>query len=161
MHERFGLGILMILMMLAGCRPDEVCRQDLSIAAGVVLRGTSVDSAGVVSNFTSWDSITVQGVGSDSVLYNNAKSVKTLYLPLRPDTALTMYRLNWHGEEDILYVRHDNTRRYVSMACGCIIYHTIDTVWSDGVWIDSVEIMNSAVESASQNNIRIYTSVEE
>lgn len=161
MHERYGLGILMILMILVGCRPDEVCRQDLDIAAGVVLRGISVDTAGVGSEFTSWDSITVQGVGRDSVLYNNAKSVTILRLPLRSDTALTMFRLIWHGEEDTLYVRHDNTRRYVSMACGCIIYHNIDTAWSGGVWIDSLEILNSTVESASQNNIRIYTTIEE
>ena len=153
--------VAVLSLLLWGCRPDEICRQDLSVAAGVTLRGISVDTSGIGTEFTQWDSITVQGIGSDSVLYDNSKSVTTLHLPLRADSNVTAYRVTWRGMDDVLYFRHDNTRRYISMACGCIIYHVIDTVWCAGVWMDSVRLLNSTVESASQDNVKIFTTVPE
>ena len=133
----------------------------MNVTAGVTLRGLAVDSAANVTEFASWDSITVQGVGSDSVLYDNSYSVTQLQLPLRSDTTVTAFTLTWHELTETLYIRHDNTQRFVSMACGCAIYHNIDSVWFSGTWIDSVKIINSAVEAVKQENIKLYTTLED
>ena len=128
----------------------------MNVSADVTLRGFSMDTANVVTEFSSWDSITVQGVNNDSVLYDNSKLVSQLQLPLHNFTDTTVYSLTWHGTEDKLYIRHDNTMQFVSMACGCIIYHHIDSVWCEGTWIDSVKIINSAVESVQQENVKVF-----
>ena len=94
------------------------------------------------------------------MLYNNKQSVTQLQLPLRSDTTVTAFTLTWHEMTETLYIRHDNTQRFVSMACGCIIYHNIDSVWFTGTWIDSVKIINAAVETVKQENIKLYTTLE-
>ena len=154
---------LVILILAAGlvaCEPDKTCRQDMSVTAGVTLRGLQVDSTGKATEFAAWDSITVQGVGNDSVLYDNKLNVSQLQLPLRSDTNITAFTLTWHEMTETLYIHHDNTQRFVSMACGCIIYHNIDSVWFTGTWIDSVKIINATVEAVKQENIKLYTTLE-
>lgn len=150
-----------LLMGLAACQPDTTCRQSTDVVAGIALRGISIDSTGVATDFTAWDEITVQGVGNDSVLYDNSTNVSRILVPLCIDTNITAYSLDWKNQEDIIYFRHDNTRRFISMACGCVVYHTIDSVWCKGTWIDSVKIVNSAVEPVEQDNVRVFVTVEE
>lgn len=72
------------------------------------------------------------------------------------DTNVTQYAIRWHDMEDILTIRHTNDRHYISMACGCVIYHTIDSVWTHGVFIDSLSILNSTVENYEQDNIYLH-----
>ena len=150
----------MLVCLLAACQPDTSCRQSINVAAGVVLHGLYVDSLGEASEFKAWDSVTVQGVGSDSVLYNNSYTVSRMLLPLHTDTNMTAYSILWHEEYDTLYIRHTNTMHFISMACGCAIYHLIDTAWVSGMQIDSIKIVNSAVEAVAQDNIRIYVKIE-
>lgn len=143
-------------MGLVACEPDRTCRQDTEVTATLVLKCMHFDTLGIAKEEETWDSITVQGVGSDSVLYQNRKGVKHVYIPLREDTTVTAFRLIWQGKTETVYIRHDNTRRFISMACGCVIYHQIEDVWADKVWADSVKIINAGVEAVEQDNIRIY-----
>ena len=150
------LGLFLLgLLALSGCRPDTVCRKDTGVALGVSVRWLFTDTLGNSTWQTAFDSITVQGVGNDSVLYDNGKNLSSLWLPMRADTSVTAYLLRWHGEEDTLYIRHDNTRHFISQACGCMVYHTLDTVWHRGSAIDSVTVVNSLVESDEQENIQL------
>ena len=141
---------------LVACEPDRTCRQDTDVNATIVLKCLHFDTLDVMTQEETWDSITVQGVGSDSVLYQNRKGVKHVYIPLREDTTVTAFRMIWRGKTETVYIQHDNTQRFVSMACGCVIYHQIEKVWTDKVWADSVVILNTAVEAVEQDNIRIY-----
>lgn len=142
-------------MLLASCQPDTGCRQETKVTAGVSVEWNKVDTMGVSTRITQWDSVTVQGVGTDSILYSNARSINELRLPLRPDTSLTEYEITWHGMTERLRIYHDNDRRYISMACGCIIFHTLDTVVSDQIFIEKAEIVNAAVENYEQTNIHL------
>lgn len=150
----FVLGIIG-LSLLAGCRPDTICRQDTDIAMGVSVRWTLTDTTGATTPQTAFDSLSVQGVGNDSILYNNSKNLSSLWLPLRIDTCLTAFALLWHGKADTLFIRHDNTRHFISQACGCTVYHTIDTIWHSGSAIDSITILNSSVENTRQENVQL------
>ena len=108
-------------------------------------------------NFSSVvDSLTVQGVGNDATLVDNQKSVLTLTLPLRPDSSMTAYYLNRHDTIDTLTIWHQNERLYVSLACGCAILHTLDSVHLTTAWTDSIEILNATVETTLQENLTIY-----
>jgi len=157
--RRLYIVIVGLVVLFASCQPDEKCRQSLDVVAGIALKGTAVDSLGEGTAFTSWDSITVQGVGNDSVLYDNKKAVSRVLVPLRIDTNVTAFTLTWHGVDDVVYIKHDNERRFVSMACGCVIYHTIESVWCKGTWIDSVKLVNSAVETVEQDNMQVYVTI--
>lgn len=147
--------LLPVFSLLASCTPDAVCRQENTVALGVSVQYLFTDSAGNSTIQNTFDSISVQGINNDSVLYANAHNLSALWLPLRPDTSLTAFSLLWHGQYDTLYVRHNNTLRFISHACGCAIYHTIDSVWHHGNAIDSIAIINSTVETTQQENIQL------
>ena len=161
MFREYIFVILILAMVLVACEPDRTCRYDVDVNAVLVLKCTHYDTLDVASTVEQWDSITVQGMGNDSVLYDNKKAVKEVQLPLREDTTVTAYELTWQGKKETLYIQHSNTQQFISMACGCVIYHQIEKVWTDKVWADSVEIINAAVEATEQNNIRIFATTRD
>lgn len=145
--------LLPFLGLLVSCQPDTVCRQDNTVALGVSVQYILTDSAGNTTMRNTFDSISVQGINNDSVLYTNQHNLDALWLPLRPDTSVTAFSLLWHNQYDTIYIRHDNTLRFISHACGCTIFHTIDSVWHRGNAIDSIAIINAAVETTQQDNL--------
>lgn len=140
-------------IMLIACQPDTGCRLNTDVTIGVGAEWVSVDTLGHGTIIKQWDTVTIQGVGLDSILYYQISNVNEVRLHLRQDTSETQYSIQRHGQTDILHIRHQNRRQYLSMACGCVVYHTIDTVWSDGVFIQSAEIVNSAVSTENESNI--------
>lgn len=147
---------ILLLLALVACEPDRVCHQDMRILMGVEMYGVGIDTAGNRFLFRQWDSITIYGAGSDTAIYNNAKQQKVLYMPLRCDTALSVYELTWHGLTDTLYVHHSNDIYFIDLACGCKVYHLIDSVWGTEKFIDSCKIVNAAVSTYNETNISLY-----
>ena len=139
--------------LLIGCRPDTVCRQDLEVAMGVCVRWTESNEQGETTLQMQWDSVEVMGVGSDSVPYLNARNATCIWLPLRVDTGVSTYDLLWHEQNERIAIYHSNARQFVSNACGCIVFHTIDSVRFGGTVVDSVEILNSLVGNAKEESI--------
>lgn len=147
-------------MLLAGCQPDTGCRTDMEVTAGVTVEWVEIDDNGHGTKIQQWDNVTVQGVDNDSLLYDQERSVKALRLPLRSDQTMTEYQITWHNQTDILHIQHTNNRQYISMACGCAIFHVIDSVWTDGVFIDSLSLLNSTVENYAQDNIYLHLTTQ-
>ena len=145
----------MAVVLLCGCTVDKQCRVSYKVEMWALFQGDSLAADTTIAYYQRYDSITVQGVGNDSILYDNVKSVGTLVLQLRPDTTLTAYSLIYHGQTDTLYIRHNNTIRFVSLACGQMVLYTIEEVWSGSGWIDSVAILDPTLEVKGKDNIRI------
>ena len=112
--------------------------------------------------YKQWDSITVELLGEKpdliftNTLLDNQKSVKQLPLFLRPDTTETAFLITYHNQTDTLFVQHTPRQYFVSLACGCAIYHTITHAWSTDRRVDSIQIINASVENAAQENLRIF-----
>ncbi|MGN1240651.1 MAG: DUF6452 family protein [Paludibacteraceae bacterium] len=150
-------GILLLIGISAwSCRPDTVCRQDLEAAMGMTVQWTSIDTAGTESVMSQWDSVLIWGVGCDTVPYLEVKSQSKLWLPLRVDTSVTTYQILWHEQMDFIEIHHTNDRQFISNACGCMVYHMTDTVLCGGVFIDSVEVLNTIVSGTTEENIKLY-----
>ena len=123
---------------------------------GMTVQWTSIDTAGVESVMSQWDSVQIRGVECDTVPYIEVKNQSKLWLPLRVDTAVTTYQIRWHEQLDSITIHHNNDRKFISNACGCMVYHTIDTVLFSGVFIDSVEVLNTIVSGTTEENILLY-----
>lgn len=136
------------------CEPDKVCRQELQVAAQVILSADSVNAAGDTVSYAQWDSVLVVGIGSDIGM--KGRGVEGMGLELRPDTTMTQFLVQYHNQVDTLFIEHTPRSQYISAACGCTIYHTILRAWSSDVRVDSVEIINANVESVVQDNLCIY-----
>ena len=140
--------------VLVSCEPDKVCHQELQVAAQIILSADSVNAAGDTVSYAQWDSILVVGVGNDVGL--KGKNLKGIGLELRPDTTLTQFLMQYHNQEDTLFIEHTPRLQYISAACGCAIYHTILRAWSSDPRVDSVSIINASVEALAQDNLCIY-----
>ena len=147
-----------LLLVLLGCEPDTVCRTEENVYLKCVFSCdsmvTTADSTYYVS-FTSIDSVSAVGVGRDSLLYDNQKAVSSLLLPLRRDTTVSRFALTLNGQTDTLAVIHENRDYFVSLACGCFVYHTLDTVLSATGVITGSQILNSSVENVEQENVKL------
>ena len=159
MRLHFSISVLPWLLALGSwfllsCEPDKVCHQELQVVAQIILSADSVSATGDTISYTQWDSVSVLGVGSDICLKD--KNVKKMGLELRPDTTMTQFLVQYHNQEDTLFIEHTPRLQYISAACGCAIYHTILRAWSSDPRVDSVSIINANVESMAQDNLCIY-----
>ena len=158
MRLHFSISVLPWLLALGSwfllsCEPDKVCHQELQVVAQIILSADSIN-AGDTILYTQWDSVSVLGVGNDIGM--KGKELKTMGLELRPDTTMTQFLVQYHNQEDTLFIEHTPRLQYISAACGCAIYHTILRAWSSDPRVDSVSIINANVESVAQDNLCIY-----
>ena len=159
MKFRLSISILSCILALGSwffvsCEPDTTCHQELGSAVQVTLSADSITLTGDTIQYAQWDSITIVGIGSDIGMMG--RSTKVIGLELRPDTNLTAYLMLYHNQVDTLYIQHTPRQQFISMACGCAVYHTITAAWSSDPRVDSVSIINANVESFAQDNLCIY-----
>lgn len=159
---------LVLCSLFSACTADTTCRKDMAVNMVVTLQADSLNEKQHNVRYTSWDSITVQIVGENTTLWDNKKGVKQLPLFLHPtsqdpnlpktetSSVITAFAMTYHSQTDTLYVEHTPRQYFVSLACGCAIYHTILNAWSSDPRVDSVQIINANVENAVQENLRIH-----
>lgn len=106
--------------------------------------------------------VTVKGLGSDSVLYNNA-SVSAIYLPLHTTKDSTNYAISFKNGEsvinDTISVFHKQETQFVSPACGCVPIFKVDSfkVKNPGGLYKTIELNSPEVINVEQNiNVKIY-----
>lgn len=122
----------MLMAIMIACEPDRVCRQEMDVNAY----------------------ITITDTGKTYSVYKAA-------LPLRIDTVVTTANIINPIDSTMfqLAIHHQNDRRYISMACGCIIFHDIDSAWTNQPDSYDVQIVNSTVENYEQTNIELLYNI--
>lgn len=154
--------IIFSALLLASCAVDTECRQDIKVLLGAQMAGDSLrlsaDSTTLEhTTFTSVRGMSVRGLGRDSLLQESNLSFSSLRLPLRKDADTTGFILDYCGLEDTLMLRYTRQDTYVSLACGCAVFATLDSVWCTfPQFIDSLDVLNTAVSTAKENHLKIY-----
>lgn len=120
------------------------------------IEADSLNAKGHIVKYTSWDSLTLEIPETHDLLLDNRKNISKIPLPLRPDTTISAFVMTFHNQTDTLFVEHTPRQYFVSLACGCAIYHTITAAWSTDPRVDSVQIINANVENAVQPNLCIH-----
>ena len=170
-HEKIRHRILIGLMCLTGllfaCNADRDCRQDTDIHVNVVFTGDSLrlttDSIKLSIDSTACDTIrfnvirdmTIRGMGRDSLLADGLAMNKAK-LPLKPDTTFSDFVIDFNGLTDTMRIYHQNDMQFISLACGCFVFHTLDSIRFTKAFMDSVIILNTAVTTATDDHLRIY-----
>lgn len=154
--------ILILALAAASCAVDTECRQQIDVLVGIQLKGDSLRLATDSVNFehvqfTSVRGMEVWGVGRDSLILTENNSVQQLRLPLRKNADTTAFVLRYCGLQDTLIFTYTRTDAYVSLACGCAVFSTLDSVYCPSMqFIDSLEIINSAVTTVKENHLQLY-----
>ena len=136
---------------------DTVCRKEKTVVMGVALYKTTYNAATekFITTPTS-EKLTVFGVDNDSVLYD-VTAVSALALPLRVNADSTAFVLQRDTlGADTLIIRHANDTNFISLECGCFVYHTITSVAATAHQIDSVVVEKETVQNVAENHLRLY-----
>jgi hypothetical protein len=152
--------ILLSFAVIIGysCSNDETCRKNKYVSLQVSLYKASLNPTTNTFVTTVWsaDSITVQGVGVDSVLYKNSKKISQVNLLLNKIVRKTKYQLNINKVKDTLTIYHTNITEFLSLECGCLKVYSIDSATVTKHSIDSIKVINHQVNTDNATNIRIF-----
>ena len=156
-----GIAIAIIALGITSCTVDTECRQQINVVVGVQLQGDSLklnadSTAYDTVSFTQIWGLSVCGVARDSLLSDGQKSISSLSLPLKKTADTTAFALSLAGVDDTLIIAYTRAPNFISLACGCAVYSTIDTIDYTTRFIDSVEVLNTAVTTVKENHLKLY-----
>ncbi len=153
----YTLLFLLLAVSMFSCQQDETCRKSRIVRAGVTFYIDSVNittGKRVLVN-SNIDSLWVNGIGVDSLLYKKTKT-NPIKLPLNQFAEESKFRMKINKMVDTITVRYKNHIEFLSLECGSIRTHTIDTVLTTGHFIKSASIINPTVNTISVENIQLY-----
>jgi len=155
---RLTYALVFCLLILVGCTAsDGECRKDNVVVMSVSLYKTvfNTEKDAFVSSPTT-ERMTVRGLDNDSILYHE-QMVSTLNLPLRALHNSSSFILQ-RGflASDTIVIFHDNVNKFISLECGCFVYHTLKSTTTTTHQIDSLVIENSYVQNVAEKHLRIY-----
>ncbi len=148
---RIALQLLLIIFSLVSCA-EEGCQESRIVK----VNARFFDKA---SNEPLALTLTLKGVGNDSLLYDNVAKVSTFEFFLKQDTSFTAFVLAFPADDvdnDTIFIRHTNKDKVISMDCGCATFSTINSIDYSRHTIDSLVIRNKAIGTSDEENIRIY-----
>ena len=162
------IGPMAVTLLMVACTVDTECRQTTGVRLNVVFACDSLrqstDSARLAKDSLAMDTIRfstitgmeIHGLGRDSILYTEDQSISLAKLPLRPDSLHSDFVLSYNGRIDTLVIRHQNDMQFISLACGCMVFHTIDDVTGSRTFIDSVDVLNTLGGTSNDQHVRIF-----
>ena len=104
------------------------------------------------------DSVWVKGLGNDSVLYNNTKTVTSISLPLHKLQDTSRFVIRFNNVYDTLTIVHTNIQKYLSLECGCLVTHKLDSVKSSTTKhiVKRIKVKYDNVSTTQRENLQIY-----
>ncbi|HLP05135.1 MAG TPA: DUF6452 family protein [Paludibacter sp.] len=167
MKKAIHILLIICLYLFISCTYDEECRKNRYVEMNVKFYKVTYNE--VTKQYTTApltvDSLTVRGLridpntGSetlvDSVLYNN-KTTNTISLPLSKFDNESAFVLSFKKTIDTIRIFHTNNEQYLSLECGCITVHSIDTVLMTRHFLDSAKINVHNVNTTNAEHLRLY-----
>ncbi len=149
----------LLALALAACNGsnDGTCYKERNIAVGVALYKVEYSESQEVYVVSSTsEQLTVRGLDNDSTLYK-ASTLSSFSLPLhiQADSSVFVLQRDSTGT-DTLVIFHTNEKNFISMECGCFVFHTIKDAQITANQIDSVAVLDTRVENVSNTHLRLY-----
>jgi hypothetical protein len=158
--KKTGLNILIIIFLSIGffsCNTDETCRKSRTVLLGMdfYLDTINKQTNQVVVQKLTIDSLWVLGENLDKFFYAKQKT-NTIKLPLNLFENETSFQMRFNKTTDTVTIKYKNITEFLSLDCGYIRTHEIDSVISTRNFIDSITILNQKVGTIYVENIKIH-----
>ncbi|NLE31699.1 MAG: hypothetical protein GX619_01555 [Bacteroidales bacterium] len=145
-------GLLMTTAILTSCQSNG-CYEETDVKVRCSFYWD--DEAAAVSI----DSLSVWGVGSDSLLYDNS-TVSLLELELNPNATSTRFVVQVVANDypflDTLTFLHTNNPWFESMDCDCMVFSTLDTCLTTGRIFQSASLPQRSVTNAKTTHVVLH-----
>lgn len=154
--------IILLLAILAtvSCSNDEQCRKDRYVKMQVAVYHVTYNPTTKTRTaaYLTIDSLTAKGIGVDSILYNNQKKIYSMTLPLNKLDSVSRFQVTFNNTTDTVTILHTNYDTYLSLECGCIKTHTVDSVITTNHFLDSASIFIHDVNTSTsaKEHIKLY-----
>ena len=162
-HTIFFLFTLFSFILFISCNGDEECRKEkyVKLGVGFYSKTLNVTTKNYTISTLIIDSLSIQGIDTagvliDSIIYNNSKKISKIYLPLNKFAAVSRFKVIFNKTIDTVTIAHTNSDMYLSLECGCLKVHSIDTVLTTNHFIDSVSIKIQNVNNINAEHLQIY-----
>lgn len=151
---KFAALFVATVLLLSSCGSNG-CYEDMSVKLHANFYTVNAKGKEVAVQV---DSMTVQGVGSDSILYSN-KTLSGFVLDLNPNSTETQFLVttvqNGYSFVDTLTLVHQNKPWFQSMDCGCRVFSTLSSCKVSGVIFQSAVIKDSSVINLTSEHVRL------
>ncbi len=150
--------VVVCAIFMSSCTNDEECRKEryVQLNAKFYTNILNTSTNKYTTSTLTIDSITLKGVDVDSILYNNSKKISSIFLPLNKFKSESKFSVKFNQITDTITILHSNIEQYLSLECGCIKVHSIDTVLTTNHYIDSVKIKVRNVNTIQSEHVQIY-----
>lgn len=105
---------------------------------------------------------TIGGVDApnDSLINKEATGLKMITAPLRINKDTTSFFLRYNFDDvieiyDTITVIHENKENFISIYCGCMIFHQIENVKHTTNLIDSIAYINQTITNAEEVHLQL------
>lgn len=102
------------------------------------------------------DSLTLYGIGNDSLRYNKASRVEPAFLPLDASAENCGFVIRINGVNDTISFSYSTFIHLISKECGYTYYHNLSSVITTNNIIDTVQIKLRSITTLNEPNIYIY-----
>ncbi|HNX87905.1 MAG TPA: DUF6452 family protein [Paludibacteraceae bacterium] len=152
------LPVLLLTSGLISCNNDETCRKSKTVLMGAKFYQDTLNlktNQYVTINFKA-DSLTASGVNNDSIIYKKVTNLSEIKLPVDKLKTQSRFSIKFNEVYDTITVLYHNTDEYLSLECGCVRTHTIDTVLTTNHIIEKIKIIQPIINTTYVENIKIY-----
>jgi hypothetical protein len=139
--------LIFVLIAVAACK-EVFVPPPQSLLQASFLNSTSETETALTST------VTVHGIGQDSLLYDNS-SVAQISLPLTSGDTI-QYVISFDSSIDTVTFVHKTSQFYDSMETGFYYEYKLKSATSTHLRIDSLAISDSLVTTKWHENIKLY-----
>lgn len=105
---------------------------------------------------TAPDSLTLYGIGSDSIRYKKAPNIQPALIPLNASEDNCSFVIRINGVNDTISFNYSTFVHLISKECGYTYYHNLDSVYSTLHNIDSISLNLRNITTLDGTNISIF-----
>ncbi len=151
---RYLISILCILV--TSCLNQEVCEDLTSVPVRIGFYRTQQDNVSVAHTI---DSLTVYGLGKDSLIYDNQKKVGRIELPLNSASDSSAFVLVFPEISDTLWFYYERKPNLTSLECGFVTFYELENITYTDYLINAVETNNPSITNNLDEHIKIYPEI--
>lgn len=165
LSKKVLIGLWVVLLSLPSCLNEEVCEDvaTVPVRLGFYIEPDPDDPLSDEPIPVSIDSITIYGVGNDSIIYNNTLNASQIELPLNSltDSSGFVFRFPQPADlpqrlQDTLWLYYQTEPFLISLECGFITFYELTDIQYTNTFIDTIEIDNISIINTLDEHIKIF-----
>lgn len=154
------LPLMLLTWVLPSCLNEDVCEDVASVPARIGF--SMINPKDGEPQTIAMDSLTVFGLGNDSILYNKTNNVSRIELPLIPGADSCAFVIAHTYDSilpplaDTLWFFYQTKPNLISMDCGFVTFFELEKVTYSRNFIDTLTIEFSSIINNLDEHIKIF-----